>query len=1128
MILKKETLKTVISQSTKLVELSSSLQTWHNGPYNHILKMVNTETLDTLRLYWTKYANYTDPNRKQCSSVLSQSKTIFTVFNKIGASEILNRSFGPRYNDPLAVSIAKQYIERFWKTGTVDKQLDPNSVRDANPLIVYSSTGDDRLAIHHRINPLAGFHLATAIIELTPDSPFYTPHDGTPRSEEKAIDNTLFVAKMQFSAWCSSFQKLSLETNKNPDRLTIRFFVGDAIAFCSGLSNANLKLSYSRPWTARPFRLDGDVPCSPAGSSLSFNVIDTSSLTEDIGFLNLLLSTIPLLEESSSSVLYTETLRSTTAGEEVNILSDLLCHTDVKGMCALFGVVPIPYLTGISTQSKDQGYTLTANERTPTMHRIPWKLAKGIDPKPNDSDCKTACDPKLLATLLYDIYLKMFANESTRYFESMIRRGKENGTVLTPVPFYTRSSYAALLTFLKSRISVDWTKFMRCLLTYIEQDHQLMIGNNSIQDLFLQMHLSGAHSRFPFGQEVEGLYIPGYAPLSRYRHDHGILKYQNPPKTSCLVITVPRHKLQVIFRTCVEQGNRGNIIFQVNVLGKMFHNIFSSVQHVFGKVTPSDDGKNCSIAEDAKGWYGSADLQLCVVVPTYMYLIEDPKGVEVSVRLHSDLTAMMLFRELLSKEMEIFRARLLSTSVHLVRALPGIDAPRPSVITALGEQVMVAKDSTELTYPLLNQVNRHYTIRINIGVTTEKETLKSGEEVDFLHSTPRTVIVTCGTAKWTCTFPFPIDQPVRIRVARKSGWIEVIAPLQNTPTIEWPSFNIMPVIYDPQQGLCNWSAPYIDFRKLPQIQLSSTSAELRPWFLDHLAGMFSDREYELELSNKGGFLSGVKKLTRNILSFTPAHSTAFRDVAIASTPSGPADLILFVKGLCLDSISHSIVAEAYALPVSNVINVRHLATEVQKLNWKSPTVEILTDQFELWTRALMAMAERCRDWEHKESCEWTKEGLQSVGSMKSSFCSCGVGKVGDDFKKSQWREFSGYVTRVAITPIFAVPYLEPARATSAAGNQQNTSYFENPMSNALPRSRVPRGDVGKTRAGGIDFGEAIKDTVQNASKVGAEHKCATCGKEGRKKCSRCEKIYYCSKECQAKDWTKHKAVCKKS
>jgi hypothetical protein len=35
MVIEKGTLETMISQSSKLVELSSSLETWHNGPYNH-------------------------------------------------------------------------------------------------------------------------------------------------------------------------------------------------------------------------------------------------------------------------------------------------------------------------------------------------------------------------------------------------------------------------------------------------------------------------------------------------------------------------------------------------------------------------------------------------------------------------------------------------------------------------------------------------------------------------------------------------------------------------------------------------------------------------------------------------------------------------------------------------------------------------------------------------------------------------------------------------------------------------------------------------------------------------------------------------------------------------------------
>ena len=40
--------------------------------------------------------------------------------------------------------------------------------------------------------------------------------------------------------------------------------------------------------------------------------------------------------------------------------------------------------------------------------------------------------------------------------------------------------------------------------------------------------------------------------------------------------------------------------------------------------------------------------------------------------------------------------------------------------------------------------------------------------------------------------------------------------------------------------------------------------------------------------------------------------------------------------------------------------------------------------------------------------------------------------------------------------------------------------------------------------------------------------CNVCKKKGKmKKCSRCRSTYYCSRECQVKDWEEHKKVCKK-
>jgi hypothetical protein len=37
--------------------------------------------------------------------------------------------------------------------------------------------------------------------------------------------------------------------------------------------------------------------------------------------------------------------------------------------------------------------------------------------------------------------------------------------------------------------------------------------------------------------------------------------------------------------------------------------------------------------------------------------------------------------------------------------------------------------------------------------------------------------------------------------------------------------------------------------------------------------------------------------------------------------------------------------------------------------------------------------------------------------------------------------------------------------------------------------------------------------------------CAQCNKEASKKCGKCKKVWYCSRECQTSHWKLHKSVC---
>jgi len=38
-------------------------------------------------------------------------------------------------------------------------------------------------------------------------------------------------------------------------------------------------------------------------------------------------------------------------------------------------------------------------------------------------------------------------------------------------------------------------------------------------------------------------------------------------------------------------------------------------------------------------------------------------------------------------------------------------------------------------------------------------------------------------------------------------------------------------------------------------------------------------------------------------------------------------------------------------------------------------------------------------------------------------------------------------------------------------------------------------------------------------------KCANCGKVATQRCSKCKNQWYCSRDCQVKQWKAHKALC---
>ena len=1127
-----KTLSVIRKHARSLAEHSKDMQTWTESAYDRVLRFVNTETLSAIREYWVKYCNYADPDRSHFFRFRSQCKVIYETAPSgfsTQALQALARSFGPRLLN--AMTITEYHTNHFWKTGSADKPSRPQELQ-CNPMVVYSSSGGDRFALHYRTNPLTGFHLAASLTALERDSPFFSSHSNL-------REKVLVGAKLQFKAWCTTFQKLaqkSIESKSKTGKVRIRFYVGDAVNFCRALNQLRTHHTdesnfYSRPWSAQRLRLDG--PGFPNGYDrppLSFNVIDTSNLADDVGFLNILTATIPLLEHSASSTLYTETMRSyPPQGGATNLLSDLLCG-DVGTMCAILGIVPASYVTGASARATDEAYV---DDTTPVLNRISWKLATSIDPKLNPVEAKVAFDPTSLATFLCNVYVEMFAHRSVKYSERMRQTSTSKAIIRALQPHYSQGSFAELLAFLKSRIcTVDtWAIFIATLENNIEKDPRLVVKKNGRMDLLLQLQLFGVYTTDD-KSDIS-------APCPTYRFERGILKNENPPKVTGLILTVPRRKLRVIYKACVDSRHQANMLLQVNIIAGSVINTFSSIQPIFGQLTGGRDDHTCVIQRDPTGWFGTADLHLCVYIPTSILLAHDPKQVDVSVELQQEISTYTLFKQSLGQDLEMFRARLLSTEyVHLVESLPALSPPSPLSIDAVKEPLAISNETSDITYPFLHPIDRTFTTRITIKGTAELEALKAGQKIILHRLGDCTLSVECGNFKYTCRYPFPLaSESPRIRIARKSGWIEVIASLLSPQIAGASSKDPIPLIRDKRYGLTTWNVPYINFRQLPRIAASEFTDMVDTWLPGHLFGMYSAYETPLLGPERHGVFLEFKKSLLSVFEYIArsggAESSVFTLAPTDLMMESGGPLLFFSTGLYLDGNSNTIVAETYVVPMTASQTLDPLFYPVMKKLAPAMTTTVDQDVFLLWKKLLPAMAERCRDWEHTPSCEFADGLPEYFDPEKSPLCSCGVGKVGKNFSQGRWKEATSFVTRVAISPLFVAPYLETAKG----GPLSRSARIVESGTTSTVRQRSYNGwtiiPVSATKAAMSLNGNSNGNMTThsslpaNTTPDAYAYKCSDCGKDGAKKCGACGEAYYCSRQCQRRDWKKHKAACQK-
>ncbi len=141
--------------------------------------------------------------------------------------------------------------------------------------------------------------------------------------------------------------------------------------------------------------------------------------------------------------------------------------------------------------------------------------------------------------------------------------------------------------------------------------------------------------------------------------------------------------------------------------------------------------------------------------------------------------------------------------------------------------------------------------------------------------------------------------------------------------------------------------------------------------------------------------------------------------------------VLFLSALKLDLANHTVILDAAVIPLSddsfNDDQVREFVNAMPSSDY-GIMFGMWPREVDVWEKAFPAWAERCRIWEHSVA---TCDKMASDRTYHTDLlCSCGIGKVprgfiGDELELPHLDYvLENYVTRIAVSPCFAVPYLE--------------------------------------------------------------------------------------------------------
>lgn len=1092
MYLDDEAAEVVLQQSQRLVQLLNTPKTWEEGPYGRTLKICDEDSVRDIKRVCQRIVSAAEKREDKGHGKEFASNIQFSR-DFVGGHTI---STGLRSAAPLSMKSQTEIPDAFnqyWSEGTVM----PFSAASKVPNPMFAGLVSKQAVLHYGTDPLLGFHLATAFAQLSTNSPL-KPLESADKFKVAA------AAKAQFFAWVKAFQALK------KCALTLRFVVSDAFSFCHTLQYAAAtgKVSanwYRRQWDGRIQTLDEKSYGEGCDGPTTFDMIDTSNLSDHIGLLNMLVSTAGLLNKMPWATLCTEQLLKRNTPEK-EALDKLLCGRS-STVSLLLGFIPLQYWTNAKSESHaaEVFLGLMLDSKKPDTqkqlhNRLAWK---------NDSHMtgyaggrpKLSIEAKALAIIVFQLYLQMFSSEmlpiGSKNFLATMRDSTYNP--------YHRGSFVTLLKLVRSRVQTDWSAMMMELMKQIPQDRKLILASNQMQELCVQLHIQGVYTEEWVLDELKpeqgNLLFKGWAAI--------------PPAVAVTVI-VPKEAIDRLYK-----GSKNSKIAAPTLVGSLragqtsmnqWHNMFGDAQICFGKIkkTPQGDDENSiDIEQDEKGWLGSSPLIMTFIVPAAALLVDPATQVGVCVQPTGQNS--VVYGPILGLSMTVFETKIGDSShVSVSKFMPGQTAHR---VVCGGVQPLndvleeVRGDlTTKLAAEVVPSETKITTLTGHVDISSEKgrTLLQSKASIELRQSGPFIIDIVFDKNKLVCPVRFPV--PVtktgsKTRIARTSGYIEIIAPLAEPTKSDSLADFLFPTMLASHGQPVALNMSHLNLDNLPALDLDK-AADLR-WLTSLTSLQFSAREKMLRDSSDSE--SGISDDPR--VNFKESLFTMFMVASglqggrtgmfsITHPENGGIHMLIIVSAIRLDGDAASVVLDAAVIPFTRELiesgQIESFLLLVMTL--ECCTIRVNDAELLLWKKILPSLAERCRTWSHLPTCEYKKKGAAAPLSVEfgaQTLCSCGNGCLPNDFVAvPEWEVAATKAVRVAISPTYAIPFVEEIVDMSVL---------------AVPNRTLP--DVCR---------------------------CWTCGKQEDedngvklRACSRCTNVRYCSGECQKVDWPTHKAQCKK-